>query len=265
MTTLPQKKVLEGGHIDVWFCFTDDAQINSQVEQYEQMLSFTGRQNYQQLQDASHKRDYLISRALLRTSIARYCDIAPVDLEFGVNNFGKPKLINDDRDKSLRFNSAHTHGLCVCVVTKDNAIGVDAEYHGDDSRILDAAGDYFSALELKGLQAQSDENKLDYFFRCWTLKEAYIKARGEGLSIPLHDFSMKLDHGEFAGFIGPEAERWDFRLLLQYANYTAALALDGKIKNVRYFNSVPLGREAEITSPEMFRQYHPLASQAGLA
>ncbi|CAA0119131.1 4'-phosphopantetheinyl transferase family protein [Zhongshania aliphaticivorans] len=256
MISAVEKRQSVAGHVDVWYCFTDDHRLNSRLDQYETMLSSAELQQYQQLMHGSNGRDYLISRALLRTVLSEYCGFSPEKISFCVNAYGKPELINDEGQGQIQFNTAHTSGLTVCVVTRDNDVGVDVESRAENRGVLNMADDYFSALELQALNARADDQQLDYFYRYWTLKEAYIKARGEGLSIPLHDFSVVLDdEGVFSGFVGPEADRWDFSILCKNPNYTAALAMGGKINSIAYFHSVPLGQEVELSAEDAFNHF----------
>jgi 4'-phosphopantetheinyl transferase len=240
--------VLNPGHLDVWFCFTEDKRLQNFLSDYEELLSLSERQQYEQFSQGDHQQDYLVSRALLRWVLSKYCDAKPADLEFGVNQFGKPALLHP-AVPDLQFNTAHTHGLTVCVVGSQFPVGIDAEYHSDSASLLRVADDYFSPLELQALHDKtSEDEKLADFFRYWTLKEAYLKSRGEGLSIPLHDFSVVLKDGAFKEFLGPDAGLWDFRLLLQDKNYTAALAMGGKINSQNLYNCVPLGPVAEFAT-----------------
>lgn len=249
------------GHVDVWYCFTDDRRLDSRLSQYEAMLSAVELEQYQSLQHGSNGRDYLVSRALLRTVLSQYCGLAPENLSFCANDFGKPELADNQGLGLVQFNTAHTSGLTVCVVTRGNDVGVDVESHAENRGVLNMADDYFSALELQALNRTSDEQQLEFFYRYWTLKEAYIKARGEGLSIPLHDFSVLLDdQGEFNGFVGPESDRWDFRVVCKNVNYTASLAVGGSINSVAYFQSIPLSHEIERNADEAF---DPLSSPMG--
>lgn len=237
---------LTPGDLDVWFCFTGDKGLQAHLDAYAAMLSEAERGQYEQYPHQDQRHDYLVSRALLRTVLAGYCQCEPAALTFGVNRFGKPEILSPSAE-DLQFNTAHTHGLTVCVVGRSHLVGIDAEYHTDSASLLKVADDYFSPRELQALhEKETDEDKLADFFRYWTLKEAYLKARGEGLSIPLHDFSVVLKDGAFVEFCGPEAERWDFRLLLQNDSYTAALAMGAKIQKLRLFKCVPLGAVSEF-------------------
>lgn len=249
------RRSLDEGIVDVWFSFTNDNRLKSAKKGYEDMLSVAEVEQYQQLKHVDNGWDYLVSRALLRTALAEYCELPPQVLEFRANDFGKPELSNSSVSPIIQFNTAHTNGLTVCVVTRDHAIGVDAESRAENPGILDVAEDYFSALELQALKSREESQQLDYFYRYWTLKEAYIKARGEGLSIPLHDFSVTLgDDGEFREFVGPEAESWDFRLLGQNPAYTAAISMNAQIAGLKFIHSVPLGPQSEQRAADAFNQ-----------
>lgn len=230
-------RALKPGQVDIWFCATHDRRLDSHFKQYEDLLAPDEVQQYEQVASSEQGRDYLISRALLRTVLARYCDAEPRDVELGSNKYGKPQL--NAPDAALKFNTAHSHGLTLCAVSLAE-VGVDAEYHSDAGGMLDAADDYLSARELQALRRYPAEEQLAIFFRFWTLKEAYLKARGEGLSIPLHDFSILLEKSEFAAFEGPNPENWDFQVLAQNEQYTAAVALRSPIAELNYFQTVPL-------------------------
>lgn len=245
-------RILAPGAIDVWYCFTADPRLEDYQSQYEDILSDGERDQYEQFSEGDQRQEYLVGRALLRSVLAQYCHVQPQALAFGVNKFGKPELLRPAAP-ALQFNAAHTHGLTVCVVGNHYPVGIDTEYHSDSASLLKVAEDYFSSLELQALNEHSrDEDKLTDFFRYWTLKEAYLKARGEGLSIPLHDFSVVLEEHGFKEFLGPDAQDWDFRLLLHNQNYTAAVAMAGKITQLKQYNCVPLGPVSE---------YDPAAEQ----
>lgn len=237
------RRALQPGQVDIWFCATQDRRLDSHFKNYETLISDEEREQYQQMASSDHGRDYLISRALLRTVLARYCDTAADELALSANEFGKPQL--DTKSDELQFNTAHSPGLTLCAVSRAE-VGIDAEYHSDAGGMLDAADDYLSARELQALRSHPADGQLSLFFRYWTLKEAYLKARGEGLSTPLHDFSIILDEGEFAEFDGPDSEQWDFRVLAQNEQYTVSLALREHIESLNYFQTIPLATDEEL-------------------
>ena len=246
MTTTREFSRLSAGQVDIWCCATDDPRIKPKLQHYMQWLSPDEQEEYEQRQHAGQAEDYLASRAFLRCVLAEYVDMAPEALQFEVNRYGKPSLAGHQHN--LSFNAAHTHGLTLCAVTNGVDVGVDVEFQTDSQGMLDAADDYLSDTEMAALKEIEVEGRLTAFFRFWTLKEAYLKARGEGLSIPLHDFSVLLDGMQVKRLDADDAGRWDLRLLAQDDDFTAALVVAGKINNINAFRCLPKVECKELAS-----------------
>jgi 4'-phosphopantetheinyl transferase len=139
------------------------------------------------------RRAFLLTRALVRTTLSRYAPVAPAAWRFIANVHGRPEIL--DRPPGvpdLRFNISHTDGLIACAVTIGREVGVDVER---TSRHVehDIAGRFFAPAEVTDLRALPGDEQPRAFFDYWTLKEAYIKARGFGLALPLGDFAFKLN------------------------------------------------------------------------
>jgi 4'-phosphopantetheinyl transferase len=130
---------------------------------------------------------FVISRAFLRLVLAGYLRIDPRDVRFHTNGHGKPELIGI---RELEFNLSHTDGAAALAVTRTRAIGIDIERVRHDVETLDIADRFFSRIESDWLHSQPASKLAPSFFSCWTAKEAYIKARGIGLSMPLHAFTV---------------------------------------------------------------------------
>ena len=136
---------------------------------------------------------HLVTRALVRCVLSRYADVAPEAWRFVENTHGRPEIDPACGAPGLRFNLSHADGLIVCLVAQDVEVGIDVE---DPRRTVDYLGigtRFFSAREGAMLAAVPDAARAGRFFRYWTLKEAYIKARGLGLSLPLEAFTFDLD------------------------------------------------------------------------
>ncbi len=139
------------------------------------------------------RRQYLLTRALVRTMLSRYAPVLPTEWRFGTNQHGRPEILNRPPGvRDLRFNLSHTEGLIACAVTVAREVGVDVEYVG---RLLvyDVADRFFAPREAAALRALPAADQPLMFFDFWTLKESYIKARGLGLAMPLADFAFRLD------------------------------------------------------------------------
>ncbi|MGE0538348.1 MAG: 4'-phosphopantetheinyl transferase superfamily protein [Pirellulales bacterium] len=138
------------------------------------------------------RRLYWISHVLLRSVIARYLECDPRELEFASNRFGRPEVVDPAPWPRLRFNLSHTRGLACCAVTWARDVGIDVEDTTRNDVGPEVSDHFFSPAEVAQLRACPIVAQQGQFFRYWTLKEAYIKARGMGLSLPLDQFSFSL-------------------------------------------------------------------------
>ena len=150
-----------------------------------------------------------------QTLLAGYLRIGPADCAFVANRYGRPSMLPGAAGGTLEFNVSHTNGLVACAVAHVPEIGVDVEdiERAAVSRHLPAR--YFSATEAQALDDVPEAARVSSFFDYWTLKEAYIKARGLGLSLPLDGFSMQLDPDgppriSFAAAIDTDPDSWQF-------------------------------------------------------
>lgn len=179
------------------------------------------------------RKDYehfVVARGVLRAILGRYLDVAPEQVRFSYNEFGKPALDGGTGGHSLRFNLSHSHGVALYAVTRGREVGLDIEFIREDFAALATAGHFFSPCEVSALRAAPRELQAQAFFNCWTRKEAYIKALGSGLSHPLHSFSVSLAPGDPARLLSTdgdprEASRWSLTELFPGAGYAAAMAV----------------------------------------
>jgi 4'-phosphopantetheinyl transferase len=167
------------------------------------------------------------ARGFLRRTLATYLDRSAADLKFEYGPQGKPALV----DAPVQFNLAHSGGLAVCAATSTAPLGVDVELVRAD---IDHAGiglQSFSPRERAQLAESGPDGAVTGFFRCWTLKEAYVKGRGGGLSIPLDSFDVPLTAATFVGQPvvtrerAPEAHGWYATRLPVAPTHAAALAV----------------------------------------
>jgi 4'-phosphopantetheinyl transferase len=176
--------------------------------------------------------------------LALYTETEPARLRFAYGPQGKPSLQSDEAgDTSLRFNLAHSHDLALLAVARGREVGVDVEHVRADFASDEVAGHFFSPRETAALRAVPDEaERARAFFRCWTRKEAYVKARGEGLSLPLDGFTVSLAAGEPAALLGCDADaretqRWTLINLEPGDGYAAAAAVEGTGWRLRLFDA----------------------------
>lgn len=199
----------------------------------EDELERAGRFYYRK--DHDH---FVAARGALREILGRYTGVAPRRLRFAYEQYGKPALDPETGGGLLRFNLSHSHGLALCAVTLVRAVGIDIEFVREEFAGEEIAERFFSPREVAALRALAPGERATAFFDCWTRKEAYIKARGEGLSHPLHSFAVSFAPGEPAALLctdddPPEAARWSLVGLSPGGPYRAALAVEGAAPALR--------------------------------
>jgi 4'-phosphopantetheinyl transferase len=180
------------GEVHAWFTLTGAIRPTELLAAYSRLLSAQERDRLKRLRSEHSRRDYLIAHALLRTTLAGYLGQAPDDIAFTHNRFGKPRLA--EPGPGLEFNLSHTRGFAVVAVAHGGVVGVDAE---NTDRVVDAISlqHVLAPAEIRQLEGWTPEQHRAAVFTFWTLKEAYVKARGEGLSIPLDSFAFRLGAG----------------------------------------------------------------------
>lgn len=177
--------------------------------------------------------DFVVDHGRMRLILGAYAGIAPDGLVFIVNEFGKPELVDAQAvgpHGRLRFNLSHTKGLTLLAVCLDSDLGVDVEAVRSMSDFEDIAESHFSRREIASLRAVDPSDRQRAFFRCWTRKEALLKAHGRGLSIPLDSFAVSLTAEERPALLeyreGPEeTSRWSLFSLDLGREFVAALAI----------------------------------------
>jgi 4'-phosphopantetheinyl transferase len=178
------------------------------------------------------RHHFIVARGILRAILGRYLSIRPGFLRFDTNAYGKPYLGLPRGKPPLKFNLAHSHDLALYAFTHSREVGVDIEYMRADIDYEELAKYSFSQYEQSILRTLPEVAKQQAFFHCWTRKEAYIKARGKGLSIPLDLFDVSLGPGEPPVLINSredpqETARWSFRDLNPGPGYASALVVEG--------------------------------------
>lgn len=181
---------------------------------------------------------YIIGRGLLRVVLGRYLGERPAAVRFAYSKHGKPELCGVRSGEALCFNASHSREVDLIAVTRGRPIGVDVEYVRRDLDYERIARDFFSAREREALAALPEAARAEAFFACWTRKEAYVKALGEGLSIPLDEFDVSLDPGEPAALLRvagrpEEAFSWTMRALDPGPGYMGALVARGPVSGLR--------------------------------
>jgi 4'-phosphopantetheinyl transferase len=168
---------------------------------------------------------FLVGRAMARVLVARGLGIAPMDWEWREGSHGRPEIGAPRTD--LQFNLAHSAGLVVCALASGRNVGVDVEDYQRRPVDRGLVQRYCSPAEVRDIEASGDEWH-DRFLHYWTLKEAYLKARGLGISVPLSDVSFTLDRTgarvEFLDSLSGTDDRWHFQLCQPTERHLMAIA-----------------------------------------
>jgi 4'-phosphopantetheinyl transferase len=227
----PERLTLDSSTVHAWRASLD--QSPSQVNRLQDALTVDERSRAGRFYFRLDREHFVVARGILRTILGRYLNRAPASLSFTYGFHGKPSLASEPGAEAIRFNISHSYGTAIYVVTRGRQIGVDLELIRDGLKVEQIAERFFSRREISRLYALPAEHRKRAFFLCWTRKEAYIKARGEGLSLPLDQFEVSLVPGEPAALVSVqqdsnEAFRWSLEELFPAADYAAALAVVGR-------------------------------------
>jgi 4'-phosphopantetheinyl transferase len=178
-----------------------------------------------------NRNEFILGRGWLRILSASYLGVSPAELGFAYSSHGKPYLSAPASAQALAFNVSHTEGMVLFAFTWSRKVGIDVENVRGDFNAPEIAERFFSVAEREALRRVPAEQQYEAFFRCWTRKEAYVKAQGEGLSHPLHEFDVSLAPDETSALLATrpdpaEADRWLLRDLPVTSGYAAAFAVE---------------------------------------
>ena len=215
----------------VWTVRQDAPVVRTRLDSYLALLTDDERQRRQRLALAADRERFVLGRALARTMLSRYADVAPRDWPIAIDERGRPLLQSRPRGApDLRFNLSHTPGLIACAMTIGREVGVDVEHIGREVLHPGIPERFFSAREVADLRALPPDQQSVVFFDYWTLKEAYIKARGLGLALPLGQFSFARHDDRpptisFAAELPDDPATWQFAQYWPTADHRMAVAV----------------------------------------
>lgn len=226
----PEPFILGSDEVHVWRATLD--QPTSQIECFQHTLAADEQARAERFYFQRDREHFIVARGVLRALLGFYLNKAPECLSFRYSSHGKPALAGASGGDTVRFNLSHSHGVALYAITRGREVGIDLEYIRSDLDIAPIAERFFSRREIATLQTLPPERQRQAFFLCWTRKEAYIKAKGEGLSLPLDQFDVSLIPGEPATLLSTQSDpdevfRWSLQELSPTPGYAAALAVEG--------------------------------------
>ncbi len=225
----PKTLTLSPNRVDVWRVHVASTNLD------ETTLSPDEHQRAAKFHFEKDRHRYVVSHTCLRDILARYLQTEPAKLKFSVNKYGKPFLPKNE----LEFNLSHSGEYALIAVTRGRKVGVDVEQIRADVEIENLAQRNFSPREISELMALPVEQRAVGFFNCWTRKEAYIKAQGLGLSLPLDSFDVSLGEPARLCATRPDADesaRWTVLSLDVDSNYAGAVAVRGNNLDFKFWD-----------------------------
>jgi 4'-phosphopantetheinyl transferase len=230
----PASPSLQPGEVHVWRLTLDHP-----VQLYLDLLQPEEIARANRFHFERDRKHFVIARGFLRRLLGSYLQTDPKQLQFSYGAYGKPALDGEFRGSTLRFNLSHSHGVALYALTEGREIGVDVEHERADFAGKDIAERFFSPLEVEVLCGLAEDDRVAGFFRCWTRKEAYIKATGRGLSQPLDGFDVTLEPGDDVALLRTDdgsTERWRLVNVAVGPGYAGALAVEKPVSEIRYWN-----------------------------
>jgi 4'-phosphopantetheinyl transferase len=224
----PSGLKLMADEIHIWAAVLGQAE--SRLDEFIQMLSSDERVRAEKFFFERDRRRFIVRRGILRAILGLYLDIEPRRVAFLYGRNGKPEQADAFEKESVHFNVSDSDGISLFAFTRDREIGVDIEHIRDIPEMEQIAERFFSIKENEVLRTLPWSQKREAFFSCWTCKEAFIKALGEGLSLPLDKFDVSLTPGALAKLLSiegdsREASRWSVHNFKPAPDYLGSFAV----------------------------------------
>ena len=230
------EKELKKGKVILWIIDLKKGQ--KYIEYFKSNLSSDEVEKSDKFRFKKDCNCFIITRGVLRVLLSHYLNLNTNQIHFQYSYYGKPKLIPK---YNLSFNVSHSGNFSVIGFFKGAEIGVDIEECKNDFDVLEIAQNFFSKKEIEALNQIPENQRERAFFRCWTRKEAFIKAEGSGLSFPLDKFTVSLKSDDEASLLNTywdekEKSKWSLHAFSPYPNYLAAVAVKGNVKNYNLYD-----------------------------
>lgn len=217
------------GHVHVWR--VDLSAADTRIPILESALSLDERARAARVPRGENRRRFVVSRAVLRCLLSRYAEVAPEQLRFDYGPHGKPELASTGPARGLSFNMSHSGDVILYAVALGRSVGIDVEYQRHRSNFMRIAERFFSIEECEALHALPERDRPSAFYRCWTRKEAYVKARGDGIAAGLDTFSVSMDEDPCllrSDEGTAEVARWSMADIVVEDGYVSALCAEGR-------------------------------------
>ena len=235
--------------VHVWTLDLSVPRDNEWLERCHMLLSDVEKARMARFARDELQQKYLLTRAMMRSCFSHYADVAAQDWQFGADDHGKPYLLNSPIP--LSFNLSHSGECAVLAVARHIPVGIDVEQATRKSNFLGIAEHFFHPYEAEQLKALPAAEQQQLFFQWWTLKEAYLKARGTGIATGLEKVRFSRSQTSISAHFAPElmddANAWQFFNYRLDDDYYLALAVRPSVAaklKVIFYESWPLSTQA---------------------
>ena len=236
---------LKANEVHVWTAWLKSSSL---AEEFPSILSKDENVRADRFYFQRDRDHFILARGFLRIILSHYVDLLPSQLQFSYGRYGKPFLAPSWNSENLHFNISHSGDLGMFAFARGIEIGVDVEQMRPEPVEDEVAERFFSKTEVTAFRSVPQREREIAFFNCWTRKEAYIKAKGAGLSIKLDEFSVSLIPGEppvlLQTSFDPDPSRWKLHSLLPAPGYVGALAIPDVNCQVRSWQLPDINNEA---------------------
>lgn len=234
----PRSLALPEGEIHIWRA--DTSSFAAHETMLTRLISAAEQQKANNFRERLDRNRSILARAALRDILGRYVDCHPRSLQFQVTSFGKPRLDPSLHANTPRFNLSGSGTLVLLSFTRTDEVGVDVEAVRDDLEVLEIARGYFSPCEFQELLQVPAACRSKAFFDGWTRKEAYVKARGEGIGYGLDRFAVTMQIDQPVRLISDdrfpkEIDEWFLETVPLGPDFSAAIAARRKGMRQRHW------------------------------
>jgi 4'-phosphopantetheinyl transferase len=228
------KRALGDDEVDIWRLSLTP--LDSMVSEFRARLSAEENARAEKFKFDKDRKRYILTHGLLRVILSLYADVAAEELTFTENRYGKPELVHPS-GSNLTFNLSHSQERALIGIARGRQIGVDIEYVKNDFEWKEIVERFFSPREIQMINALAKNLQHRAFFTCWTRKEAYVKATGMGLSLPLKEFDVSPVPGATTLLLSsPEKMRWSMKEVDVADSYVATVAVEGHDPGINYLD-----------------------------
>jgi 4'-phosphopantetheinyl transferase len=234
----PTNNELGTDDVHVWRASLD--QPANMIAKLAPLLSRDERHRADRFHCPTDRLRFIAGRGILRKILATYLTLAPGEVRFVYNEYGKPFISDDQNRGTLSFNLSHSNSMVLYAVARGRRVGIDVEYMREDFATLEVSERFFSKDEFEALKVVAGDQRAKAFFNCWSRKESYIKAIGMGVSYPLDGFTVSLTPNVTPALLkidadATEAARWKICELDVAEGYAVALIVENPPVSIMRF------------------------------